>query len=74
MSSTASYGVSDFDNVPASQGGGRQTSIGVSVGMQYLISPTLAASMRYSYFERGSGVPGQDIYQNLFLVSLNKTF
>ena len=53
---------------------GNQQSLVASVAMQYAISPTLAANMRYSYLDRLSSTPGQTFYQNLFLVGLSKQF
>jgi len=44
------------------------------VSLQYLFTETLAGDVRYSYFNRMSAVPGQNIYQNLFIVGINKQF
>jgi hypothetical protein len=48
--------------------------LATSVAVQYLISQTLAASARYSFFDRISTTPGQSYYQNLVLVGLTKQF
>jgi uncharacterized protein (PEP-CTERM system associated) len=53
---------------------GTQQSVGANVSLQYLISQTLATSMRYAYFDRISPTPGQSIYQNLFIVGISKQF
>ncbi len=39
-----------------------------------MLSQTLATNVRYSYFIRESPLPDQTIYQNLFLVGINKQF
>lgn len=74
MTSSGSYGVSSINGGGRSGNTGQQTSLGANVGLQYLISQTLTTSVRYSYFKRGSSLPGQTIYQNLFLVAVNKQF
>lgn len=75
MSSSASYGVTNVsDGNVGAPGTGRQTSIGASVGLQYTLTPTLTTEARYSYFRRGSPLPDETIYQNVFLVGVNKQF
>ncbi len=76
LNSSATYGISNVTggSSTASAGTGRQTSIGASVGLQYMLSQTLATNVRYSYFIRESPLPDQTIYQNLFLVGINKQF
>ena len=55
-------------------GSGNQQSVAASVGMQYLISQTLAATASYSFFDRISSTSSQSYYQNLVLVGLSKQF
>jgi uncharacterized protein (PEP-CTERM system associated) len=79
LNSSASYGISNITGGSstagtASAGTGRQTSIGASVGLQYMLSQTLATNVRYTYFIRESPLPDQTIYENLFLVGINKQF
>jgi hypothetical protein len=74
MSTTGSYGITNVTGAAANQGGGRQTSLGASVGLQYLISQTLSTTVRYAYFDRGSQVPGLSTYQNIVLIGINKQF
>jgi uncharacterized protein (PEP-CTERM system associated) len=69
MSTSVAYGTSHF-----SSGSSNQQSLATSVAVQYLISQTLAASARYSFFDRISTTPGQSYYQNLVLVGLTKQF
>jgi uncharacterized protein (PEP-CTERM system associated) len=69
MSTSVAYGTSHF-----SSGSSNQNSVAASVAVQYLISPTLAASGRYSFFDRVSSTPGQSYYQNIVLVGLSKQF
>ena len=68
MSTQVSYGTWNQSN------SGNQQSVAASVAMQYLISQTLAATARYSFFDRMSNTPGQSYYQNLVLVGLSKQF
>ena len=60
-------------------GSGDEQSWAVSVGAQYLLSETLAATASYSFFDRlastqTQSTQGQSFYQNLVLVGLNKQF
>ena len=60
-------------------GSGDEQSWAVSVGAQYLLSETLAATASYSFFDRlvstqTQSTQGQSYYQNLVLVGLNKQF
>jgi uncharacterized protein (PEP-CTERM system associated) len=68
MNSSVSYSTSQ------TSGAGTQQSLAASVSMQYLLSETLAANVRYSYFDRMSATPGQGIFQNLVIVGLTKQF
>ncbi len=66
-------------NKSRTSGSGDQQSWAVSVGAQYLLSETLAATATYSFFDRLASTQtlstqGQSYYQNLVLVGLNKQF
>ncbi|MBV9249021.1 MAG: hypothetical protein JO227_07245 [Acetobacteraceae bacterium] len=49
-------------------------SVNATAGLQYAFSETLAGILRYSFFESGSSLAGQSIYQNLVIVGLTKQF
>ena len=68
LSSSLSYSATDFP------GTGNFRSIGANSSLQYRLSETISLNMRYSYFKRYSPVPGQDVYQNMALVSISKQF
>lgn len=68
MSTTGSYTSSHISSF------GNQQSLVASIAMQYLLSETLSAIARYSYFDRNSPGVGQTFTQNLFLVGLSKQF
>jgi hypothetical protein len=77
LNGVASYSTSNLTN-----GGGNQRSGAVSIGAQYLISQTLAATASYSFYDvigsnrarlNPSGI-GQSYYQNLVIVGLTKQF
>ena len=50
------------------------TSIVASLAWQYQISPTVSTSLRYSFLERSSATAFYDMYQNLLILGLSKTF
>ena len=74
LNATGSYGLNSVNGGAAAGSTGRLTSLGAAVGMQYLLSQTLTTFVRYTYFARLSDRPDQSIYQNLFLVGINKQF
>jgi uncharacterized protein (PEP-CTERM system associated) len=45
-----------------------------SAALQYQLSPTLSASLTYSFFDRISEVSSNTIYQNLIVLGVSKTF
>jgi opacity protein-like surface antigen len=79
LSSSASFSSSHFGG-----SSGNQQSWAVSIGMQYLISQTLAATASYSFFDYLTSAQNilifnrsgqnQSYYQNLVLVGLTKQF
>ncbi|MEJ0015019.1 MAG: outer membrane beta-barrel protein [Acetobacteraceae bacterium] len=68
MSSSASYSTGNFST------SGNQQSLSASVGMQYLISQTVAVNVSYSFFDRISSTPGFSFYQNLVMLGISKQF
>jgi len=54
--------------------GGRNTTIAGAAALQYTISDTLNASLRYAYYGRNGGATAQNIYQNLLILSITKQF
>ncbi len=68
MSTSVAYGTNHFS------ASGNQQSVAASVAVQYMFSQTLAASARYSFFDRISTTPGSSYYQNLVLVGLTKQY
>jgi len=66
--------VASFNTSRVSNGVGNQHSIAASIGMQYLISQTLAATASYSFYDLISSTSTQSYYQNLVLVGLTKQF
>jgi hypothetical protein len=68
MSTAVAYGTNHMS------GSGNQQSVAASIAVQYMFSQTLAASARYSFYDRISTTPGQSYYQNLVLVGLSKQF
>lgn len=53
---------------------GDNTSIATSMGWQWQISDTVGASLRYAFFKRKSAVAAFDLYQNVLILGLSKTF
>ncbi|WP_428486047.1 hypothetical protein [Rhodopila sp.] len=53
---------------------GNSRSVAASVALQYQISDTLSASLRYSLFDRQSAVTAYQVYQNLLILGISKTF
>ena len=68
MSSAVSYGTYHQSN------SSNQHSVAASLATQYLITQSLAATARYTFFDRISTTAGQSYYQNLVLVGLSKQF
>ncbi len=53
---------------------GNSRSVAASVALQYQISETLAASLRYTFFDRRSDVAAFSFYQNALILGLSKSF
>jgi uncharacterized protein (PEP-CTERM system associated) len=71
FSSSVSY---SMQSASAVTGGSAATSFYLTAGLQYVISETLQASLRYSLFERSSGASSFSVYQNLVILGITKTF
>lgn len=59
-------------NTPLNPGNSR--SVAGSIALQYQISETLTASLRYAFYGRQSTVTTYDVYQNLLILGISKTF
>jgi hypothetical protein len=53
---------------------GDSWSMAASVAVQYQISDTVGARLRYAFFDRQSDVAAFSVYQNLLIVGIAKTF
>lgn len=53
---------------------GNQTSYAGSLAWQYQISDTISTSLRYSFFERSSPLAQLNVYQNLVILGIAKSF
>jgi uncharacterized protein (PEP-CTERM system associated) len=73
LNSSAAYGTNTI-TAPTGIGTGQQRSVAANVGLQYALSQTVVTSVQYTFYEQFSPLPGQTIYQNVFLVGINKQF
>jgi uncharacterized protein (PEP-CTERM system associated) len=73
LTSSAAYGTNTI-TAPTGIGTGQQRSVAANVGLQYALSQTVVTSVQYTFYEQFSPLPGQTIYQNVFLVGINKQF
>ncbi len=53
---------------------GNSTSVAATVALNYQISDTVSAGLRYSFFDRQSPVAAFSVYQNIFILGISKTF
>jgi hypothetical protein len=53
---------------------GDTTSVAASLAWQYQLSDTLSASVRYSFVERSSSTAFYNMYQNMLILGITKTF
>lgn len=53
---------------------GDSTSLVSSLAWQWQLSNTVAASLRYSFFEEQASVAAFNLYQNMLILGLSKTF
>ncbi len=73
VSAGVSYSAQDqaaFTGVNANE----STSFVGSLAWQYQISDTVSVNLRYSYLQRQSGTAAFDMYQNLLILGISKTF
>jgi len=73
MNSSAAYSMNTI-TAPTGTGTGQQRTVAANVGLQYALSQTVVTTVSYSFFEQFSPLPDQTIYQNVFLVGINKQF
>jgi len=73
LNSSAAYGTNTI-TAPTGAGTGRQRSVAANVGLQYVLSQTVTTTAQYTFYEQFNPLPGQTIYQNVFLVGINKQF
>ena len=75
VSATLSYGLQDqTTNATSFARPGSTTTIAASLAWQWRISDTLSTSLRYSYLDRQSPVSTFQIYQNVLILGISKTF
>jgi hypothetical protein len=53
---------------------GNDGALAGSIGLQYLLSASATLSGRYAFYDRVSKIPGYNLYENILLVGLTKTF
>jgi hypothetical protein len=75
VSAAISYAIQDQDTGPVSAfNPGNNTSIAATLAWQWQISNTVSTSLRYSFFERSSPATAFDMYQNILILGISKTF
>jgi uncharacterized protein (PEP-CTERM system associated) len=68
-----SYGTNAQNNVNGS-GSNQRPTLAVVASLSYLLSETLTATARYAFINGYSGVSGQTMTQDVFIVGLTKQF
>jgi hypothetical protein len=75
MTVSASIAYSSQDQVAFSGiNSNSNSSLVASLAWQYQISDTVSVNLRYSYLERQSGTAALDMYQNMLILGISKTF
>jgi uncharacterized protein (PEP-CTERM system associated) len=75
VSASLSYAVQDqTTGVLTIANPGNNTTIATSLAWQWQISDTVSSSLRYSFFDRQSPVSAFQIYQNMLILGISKTF
>jgi len=69
LTSSATYSI-----IQQSGGVPGYSSISAAVGLQYILTASSSLSARYSFFDRGSKIPGYSIYENILLLGFTKQF
>ena len=67
LTSSLSYGVRNVEEQ-------NEKFFGASASLRYIFTDNLTGSAIYSYYNRGSNVPGESIYENIVLLSVTRTF
>jgi hypothetical protein len=71
LSAAASY---SMQNGISAGGPGNSRSEAASTGLQYQISDTLGASLRYSFFARQATATAYTFYENMLILGISKSF
>ncbi len=75
LSGTLSYGLQDQSTGARNFANpGNSTTLAANLAWQWRISETLSASLRYSFLDRQSPVSSFQIYQDLLIFGISKTF
>lgn len=74
LTTAAAYNTSNNSSQVTTFNPGNSHAIIASAALQYQLSPTLGASVRYSFFDRISEVNTYSIYQNMLVLGISKTF
>ncbi|HVZ08612.1 hypothetical protein [Rhodopila sp.] len=74
MTIAGAFNTSNVSNTLTSFNPGNSHAFIGSAALQYQISPTLGATLRYSFFDRISDVSTYSVYQNLLVLGISKTF
>lgn len=75
VSAAVSYGIQEQNaGVAIGSNLGNNTTMTASLAWQWHISDTLGASLRYSFVERQSPVSVNQIYQDMLILGISKTF
>nr|WP_294502632.1 hypothetical protein [uncultured Rhodopila sp.] len=72
LSAAVSYAIQN--GVAGSGGPGNSNSEAASAGLQYQISDTVSASLRYSFFARQAQVTAYTFYENMLILGISKSF
>jgi uncharacterized protein (PEP-CTERM system associated) len=67
LTSSLSYGVRNVEQQ-------NEKFFGATASLRYTFTDNLTGSAIYSYYNRGSNVPGESIYENIVLLSITRTF
>ncbi len=69
MSSSAAYSL-----IRRGGGLGNDGALSIALGLRYVLSESLTANARYSFFDRISRIPGYTLYENSLLLGVTKQF
>ena len=75
VSAAVSYGIQEQNSsIAIGSNLGNNTTMTASLAWQWHISDTLSASLRYSFVERQSPVAFNQLYQDMLILGISKTF